>query len=123
MDCHHRHRGHHPASSRSRSTHPTRGRETRNDAGTRAHSRDSRSRAQGNTALDKINCVLERVRSSRALTELVEQALARRVTDSNSYNEHSSRSHVRRERKGEEGHGERREREAERVQREDSPEV
>lgn len=32
--------------------------------------------------------------SSRGLTELIESALARRVTDANGYHEHSSRSHA-----------------------------
>ena len=50
--------------------------------------------AGGGTAIDSLNAVTERVRSSRALTELINVALSRRVTDTANYEHHSSRSHA-----------------------------
>ena len=51
-------------------------------------------KAGGGTAIDALDAATARVHSSRALTELIEGALARRVTEANDYNEHSSRSHA-----------------------------
>lgn len=48
----------------------------------------------GGTALDALGCHTERVHSSRALTEVIERAMERRVTDANDYHSHSSRSHA-----------------------------
>ena len=48
----------------------------------------------GNAGTEALESCRARVPSSRALTKLVEEALARRVTEGTDYNEHSSRSHA-----------------------------
>ena len=50
--------------------------------------------AQGAHGTEALGAQKARVVSSRALTALIDQAMARRVTADNDYNEHSSRSHA-----------------------------
>mgnify|MGYP002631608476 CR=1 FL=1 len=55
---------------------------------------EMRTHGANGSGTDALNAHRVQVPSSRALTALVEQAMARRVTGETDYNEHSSRSHA-----------------------------